>query len=405
MRKRILFISTTNLASNPRVLKEIKLALPTYDVTFLGFTLGNWSDALEQKITAEIPSVQTIYLSASRDPFLDWFFSSLLERVSRMIWKLWRNNLYLTALASNKRTWLVLKRLKSMGLPRYDLIIGHTLGALYPAYHLGRRSNAKYAFDIEDYHPGERTDKDALNEKRRREKLMGTLLPGASYISYASPLIGRESLRLLGSEDIRHLPVNNSFPGEEFCRPSSRPMNHVEFVWFSLNISFGRGLEFIIPALTEVKGKVRLTLIGNLNEEFASAWIQPNSDFIKVVPPLPQEELHRNLSNFDIGLAFEMDDSDFNRHLALTNKIFAYHQAGLFILATDTEAQKHFIESRSESGRICKQNSADARESIRYIIENIGQIREHAVARYEMAHDLSWEKESAKLKELWNSLV
>jgi hypothetical protein len=36
---------------------------------------------------------------------------------------------------------------------KFDLIIGHNLGSLYPAYWLAKKEKTKFAFDVEDYHP------------------------------------------------------------------------------------------------------------------------------------------------------------------------------------------------------------------------------------------------------------
>jgi len=47
--KKILFLTSTNLASNPRLLKELRLAVTHgYDCTVMQFQLGNWSDTATQ---------------------------------------------------------------------------------------------------------------------------------------------------------------------------------------------------------------------------------------------------------------------------------------------------------------------------------------------------------------------
>lgn len=403
--KKILFLTTINMALNPRILKEIRLALPTYDVTFLGFRMGNWSDTLEQQILDDVSSVNAIYLSASRKPFIPWFFSSVIKKISEILWKMWRNNLYLTAMASNKRTWLMVKKLKALGFPKFDLVIGHTLGAFYPAYLAGGESKTRYAFDIEDYHPGERIEHDAADEKVRREVLMQKLLPYATYISYPAPLIGKETLKLLGGQQIDNILVQNSFEQREFIKPVAQTNRLAKFVWFSQNINGGRGLELIIPTLALFQDRVSLTLIGNLDEKFGQQWLFPNSHFIKVKRPLPQRVLHEELSNYDVGLAVELSRADFNKNLCLSNKLIAFFQAGLFILATDTAAQKDFIREYLVSAYVCNQNEESIYSGIQYVVENLAEIRARAEDRFIRAAKLSWENESAKLTKKWESVL
>ena len=39
-----------------------------------------------------------------------------------------------------------------------------------------------------------------------------------------------------------------------------------------------------------------------------------SSDFIKIIPPLPQPELHKKLAEFDIGLAIDLSTADYGRN-------------------------------------------------------------------------------------------
>ncbi|NJO88494.1 MAG: hypothetical protein HC831_05655 [Chloroflexia bacterium] len=191
---KLLFVTTTNLSTNPRLLKELKLASENgYECTFIGFKLGNWSDKTEQEHSKSFDKVKSIYLSAHKESFIDWIVATLVWKFSLSLAMVFDKSRKVSAYAHNKRTWQLTRKLNKIKKD-FDLVIAHNLGSLYPAFVFSKKSNIPFAFDIEDYHPGEKC---SPAEKHRRELLMRKLLPKAGYVSYASPLIGQYSADLL----------------------------------------------------------------------------------------------------------------------------------------------------------------------------------------------------------------
>ena len=401
MPKKLLFISSTNLTTNPRLLKELKLAVDLgYKVDFIGFKLANWSDKIDETIIENIKA-NFHYLPITRDNFVSWLISSLIEKLAQKLYPLLKNSLKINAYAHSKRSFLLSKHLKNKN-KKYDLIVAHTLPTLYPAYKFAKRTNTKFTFDIEDYHPGEFVAIDVDNEKARRFFLMKTILPKASYITYASPLIGKYSLKLLDSyPKNKHQLISNSFSQTEFQHKENDSYK-VKFVWFSQNIAAGRGLELVLPALKQFSDKVELYLIGNLYPAFYDTFLSKYSNFIKIEEPLSQKALNLKLSNIDIGLALELNTADFNRQICLTNKIFAYAHSGLYILATNTQAQVQFMKEHEYIGALTAQTTEAFEKSIKEIINNIDEIRKNKQKRFEYAQQLAWENEREKLVSIWS---
>jgi glycosyltransferase involved in cell wall biosynthesis len=385
--------------------KELSLAYGKFNCTVISFQLNNWSDELSDKLEEKLPGIQFKSIAAGRTPLLPWLISSLLEKVSRIIYPLLDSNLNINAYASNKRSYLLDRKLKRERT-KYDLVIAHNLAALFPAYKFAQDTGSSFAFDIEDYHPGEVILADKKNETTRRKHLFRNILPHASYISYASPLIGEYTLKLLlNNYKKKHLFVPNCFPGTEFREP--KPIaeeNLLKLVWFSQHVSTGRGLEELLEAVTPLQNLIELHLIGHTNPEFVATYIAARP-YIILHPPLPQTELHDRMAEFDVGLALEMTQTDINRNIALTNKIYAYAQAGLYVLATNTEGQKLFIENYPWTGEVTGQTPADLYNSITGLIEKKDVIRKQAVHRYYKSKKLSWENQSQQLLEVWKAVV
>jgi glycosyltransferase involved in cell wall biosynthesis len=402
MAKSILFITTTSLSANPRILKEIMLAGNNgFEVSFIAFMLDNWSDATDRSYVQNFVGVKAKYLSATKKPLLNWLLSTLVWKGSQWIGRIMPNLLLVNAYAHNKRSFLIYNELKKHTC-QYNLVIAHNLGALFPAMCFAKKHQIPFAFDVEDYHPGETC---SPAEKKRREFLMQKLLPHAAYISYASPLIGEHMLKLLKSDKIpHHFLVNNCFSEKEFELTENKP-EKVEFVWFSQNIAAGRGLELVVPALYKYKDKVKLVLIGNLYEQFFTDYLSAYADMLHIQEPLPQSDLNRMVCRFDVGLAIEITTTDLNKDIALSNKIFTYAQAGLFILATNTAAQQQFMKEHPVLGHVSEQSPAEMEKAIGYLLENTDKIRNEKKTRFAYAKKLGWENENGKLVQVWRKLL
>jgi hypothetical protein len=403
--QKILFITTSNLTTNPRLLKEVKLALDSgLAPTVVLFDFDNWSAEIEKELRASLPGVKFLSITATRKAFRSWALATGLQVLYRKLNKVLPLSLKIVAHASDKRSFLLERHLKKLSHD-FDLIVSHNLGALYPAYTFAKKIKTPYAFDIEDFHPGETVAVDAKKEVERREKLMKRLLPQAFYVSYASPLIGEASLEFVPeAHHIKHFLVNNSFPMDEFQRPVPHVGEKLSFVWFSQNIAAGRGLELVVPILYKYKDRVQLTLIGNLLSSFYEKFLNNFDELITYRPPLPQHALHYALASFDVGLAVELILADFNRDICLTNKIFAYAQAGLYIMATDTKAQKHFINQHPSMGVAFHQSEAGFEVALKELLAQKEEVLAAKQQRFEVGKNLAWEREASTLLAAWKSV-
>lgn len=399
--KKVLFISSLNLSLNPRIVKEIKLARSlNFKIEFIGFNISSWANDLDLEIKEQLPEVTIKYISATRKPFFPWFFSAIIEYSCKLIYPLFKNSLKVNAYASTKRTYLLDKFLKSKPNGHYDFIIAHTITTLYAVKQYAQKIGKPFAFDVEDYHPGEKIQMDIINEKQRRERLLREILPLASYVSTASPLIN-ESIKKLTTVD--PLTILNYFPKNEFLPPINSSGNKLKLIWFSQNINARRGLELVLSSWDKLKFNFQLTLIGKLDNDFHEKYISKHHDII-IKGPLLQEDLHKELFLYDIGLAIDVDKDDYNRSIAITNKMLAYFQAGLYIVATDTPAQQEFIKINPDHGVMVKQDSISMFNALSNIFECKKEIRKNSELRFVHASLFSWETESEKLEYVWRKL-
>tara|TARA_R110002049_G_scaffold221870_8_gene393427 strand:- start:4148 stop:5221 length:1074 start_codon:yes stop_codon:yes gene_type:complete len=354
--------------------------------------MNNWADKLDDELI-EKNQLNIINIPAAKQNFIFWLKASLVNRFLTYFNPSWLPIKYV-AYASNKRSWQLMQYLKGINFS-YNHIEAHTLGALYPAYNWAKKSGKLFTFDVEDFHPEEKITFQPVREKQRRIRLMKHLLIEAKLVTAASPLIAETTSKLIKKNVIT---INNSFFYDEFFKPNfNLTYDKVKLIWFSITISYGRGLEELIVACQNIRASIQLDLIGNVDKKFYDEFILPNLDFISIIEPIPQNELHQKLRDYDVGLALEMASADFNRNICLTNKLFAYAQSGLYIMATDTAAQKQFLSKYSLLGKVCEQNNESMERLLLKICDDIEKIRFSKLNRFDFAKKISFEEEMKKI--------
>ena len=397
--KHILLLTSTNLACNPRCLKELRLMVDMkISVTVVAFNLHNWSTEREKELNEELPGINYQYLESCRKDFFSWLLSSIFEKMGRVLIPFFSSNLSLYALAVSKRSWLLLSWCKS-STAKPDLIIAHNAAAFYPAYWLAKKNKIPFALDIEDYHPGETIP---ATVKKGVSILMKNLIEKSTYASYGSPLIMQYCEKLLGVSNPCSFVINNFFPGSNFKDVVPVITEKIQLVWFSQNIDKGRGLEELLSVFVFFDDVFELTLIGNPIESFCSKEIEDKKG-ISIINSVHPTVLNKMIGQFDIGLAIE-PGKDLNNTIALSNKILTYFQSGLFILASDTLAQQLFMQHHPGHGICSSLKKESLTHSFERLVKDKEQIRALRSKRFKNAAAFNWENESAVLKEKWEAI-
>ncbi|MFT3980970.1 MAG: glycosyltransferase [Ferruginibacter sp.] len=398
----LLFISTHNFATNPRLVKEIKLALEAgFEVSVLCCEYSNWSRANNEKIKADLlPHIHYYKVPGDRKPLIPWLMSSIYFKAAGILTRIFTTSTRLLSVASNKRSWLLMQALpKVKGKP--DLVIAHNPGSFYPAQLFAKRNNIPFGIDLEDHHPGETNDPHESGIMRR---INMNVLPQAAYVSTASPLIAQYAKADLQRPLQNEISVLNYFSGKEFAAPANRAADEpLKLVWFSQNISHGRGLEELIPVVEQLNG-LQLFLYGTTDAAFYEKWLKDKKNIV-LLPAMPQQALHLELGKYDVGLALEKPASNLNRDLCLTNKILAYYQAGLYILASETQAQVQFVQKYPAHATLCSLDEKSLKNALMQLQHELDSIRSAAAERYRLATTDSWEKEGAQLVHYWKKLT
>jgi 5-(carboxyamino)imidazole ribonucleotide synthase len=126
-------------------------------------------------------------------------------------------------------------------------------------------------------------------------------------------------------------------------------------------------------------------------------------DGICVMTITPAPELSNELSEKAQKLALDIANDE-NRDLAITNKILAYLQAGLYILASDISAHQYIFDQHGNHGVYFSNSKTENVLLIQKIKSEIEIIRLNKINRYTCFKQYCWENESIILEKKWDFL-
>lgn len=392
--RNLLFITTSSLAANPRLVKEFETLKGDYMCFVLCFKHKDWSLDLSEDIKARNPEVQFVEIDRHVSVF-QTVLCKITHKISLALSRFFLKNIKICALASNDKTqqlWIVSNTLSKKH--NFCRVIAHNMGAFYTAVKLSEKKAVTLQLDIEDFHPGEALYFNKSREEQNRMQLMAHSFSRADAVTYASEGIQIECQKHFKVHDgTKQMIIINSFAASDFIAPKAQSSDKIKCVWFSQHLGPNRGLEQVFEVAGNLK-HVEFHLIGNRNQGFLGT--MEISDNIIIHHVMEQTNLHAFLASMDIGLALE-PGKDLNNTIALSNKIMAYAQAGCYIVATDTFGQSRFLEVLDyNGGTIINTSLEDTLQNLDKKLLEISSKTE----RWHKAKSLSWEIEQLKLKEL-----
>lgn len=363
-RSRICLLTPGHLATNPRLVKEADaLSDAGYDVKVICTRFVEWATLYDASFEGRPWKV------AARIPF-----GPLAPRCSRLKQVL-RQRAARAALSVGIVAEVVREADLHPASPdiasaalgvKADLYIAHYPAALPAAAKAASRHGALYAYDAEDFHLGDLPEiPEHVREKARLRAIESRYLPGAAYVSAASPGIADAYAMEYGIA--RPAEILNVFPLGH-APAAATPRGTVEpgpsLYWFSQTIGPERGLEAAVAAIGLSKSKPHLFLRGrpasgyidHLKSLAASAEVAARIHVLDIAAP---HDMERLAAAYDLGLVAETANSR-NREICLTNKLFSYVLAGVPALMSATLGQAAFAESHGLQALVFPINDADA---------------------------------------------
>jgi glycosyltransferase involved in cell wall biosynthesis len=403
VRKSILFITTSNLAVNPRLVKELQTCVEIgHKTTVLLFEFSDWSKLLNNELLAELRISSTFIIINDNRKSSGWLLSSIANVLSKILLTFKPNDELLLSISSFKRSVLLIAKLLHHK-KSYDWVIAHNPGTFFPSLMFAKKNNIKLGIDLEDFHPGESNHP---AERGALERIVRKAVENADVITAASDMILEHSLKLTSNHKATAAVVNNVFPLKRQPAWKRNVDMPLKLIWFSQNVGLDRGIQDVISALNTIhEFKTIFTIIGNCTsktEKHLSDLLKNGNHQLRFMPPAKEGQLIEECSCHHIGLALETANPP-NRDFCLTNKLFIYLLAGNAIVASQTAAQKTFLDNHLSVGRtypVGDHNQLAAVLASYYKYPHI--LKEHRTNAYQLAKTkYNWDVESQQWVELY----
>jgi hypothetical protein len=401
-KSKIVLITSGQPSLNPRLVKEADALIEAgYDVRIIYQYWNDWATHLDKKLFVNKKwKIERIGGDPKQEKFV-FFKTRLINKVSRKISRLvgFKGNIAERSIGRCANS--LIEKAKQIDA---DLYIAHNLAALPAAVIAAKKHNAKCGFDAEDLHRYEMSNDDNVYDVRLKTFVEEKYFSKVNYLTTSSDQIAERYKQLFPLLDFN--VILNVFSNENIIhRKGLTQSKTLRLIWLSQNVGLQRGLQDVITSLRSLEEyDIELHILGFLTLKVKEQLDQFIKDLnFNSIPkiiykdPIESDQLIEYSSHFDIGLATEPGFS-INNDLALSNKFFIYAQAGLAIVASDTNAQKTIMEKYPGLGCIYeRKNILQLAAILKDYIENPTLLIEHKLNAKKQANEtLNWDLEKHK---------
>lgn len=399
----IVLISPGQPSTNPRLVKEaICLHDAGFKVTVFYSFWTSWADQPDKELKKKYDGIKWIRVGGHpKEEKLKYLYSRICFKFFRLAIQIWPARSFKKN-AINRTSYALFKKVSSV---KADYYIAHSLGALPSAVHAAKKNKTKAGIDFEDYYSGQ-WEVNSI-EYKKSKWIEDRFIPAISFCTAASPLIAekyRNEYPFLSP-----VTINNVF-SKIYLQSGVVPYKEDETLklfWFSQTVGKGRGVEEVFQAMGKLKTNVSFTVLGSCDLKMKTALLHIaiengiNEGQINFLDPVSPEEIFSIAARHHIGLALESENT-INRDICLTNKLFTYLLSGLAIIATDTSAQKMFLETYNGIGYSFQKGNVNYfAELISGYQNNPDLLNQHRLNALKLAAEkMNWEEEQKQFLSL-----
>lgn len=314
-RPSLLILSLSDISMDARVLRQVRLFAEQYRVTTCGFG------------TQPVPDIEHIELEPDRSMLRSYATDALIRLRS------YRAAYWLSSVPRHAR--------KTLRKRRFDAVLANDLNTVILA--LSIAEGQRIHFDLHEFFPG--TDDNVPTWVKYRLPYLEWQLrrfatKGRSWTAVSEPIAERYAAGY-GLE--AGVVVNASPYLEAEAQPAASPLRFV----YSGIAQRPRRVELVMRSVAEAAGEPTLDLFltgqGTPYHDELLTLADELGPRVRVLPPVPQQELTETLRDYDIGIPI-LPLEPTNLALALPNKLFDYVQARLGVVTGPNESMARIVE-------------------------------------------------------------
>ncbi len=158
-----------------------------------------------------------------------------------------------------------------------------------------------------------------------------------------------------------------------------------------------RGLDILVHAAPFLERNIVIVIKGKGSDQALLEMLITNAgvaDRVKIIPPVPYEEMLDWIGSADIGLIVHPPDFSLNTQTLLPQKLFEYLMAGLPVLSSELDAAVDVIKAYDVGQILHSRAPSDVARAINTMLANQTALaRMHQNALHAVQENLCWEKE------------
>jgi glycosyltransferase involved in cell wall biosynthesis len=293
-----------------------------------------------------------------------------------------------------------------------DVYHAHDTKALLPCYIAAKLRRKPLIFDAHEL---------PLVEQRvtrwRRLHALATrafkwMIPRCAAVITVSPPIARELQRWYGGAApvlIRNMPAYHAPVSSNRLRDQLGVSPQTKIALYQGYFQTNRALDRLIYAARFLDPDTIIVMLGrNMMGVDLEALIAQEgvADRVKMLPPVPYEELLEWTASADIGLTLFDPNYSFSIRMCLPNKLFEYLMAGLPVLTSSLDAVADVLKTYDVGVVAPSLEPAEIGQAINRLLADsaaLARMRKNALAAAQK--ELRWDVESQRLVQLYGQVL
>ncbi len=245
-------------------------------------------------------------------------------------------------------------------------------------------------------------------------RLLKSMVPRCAGVITVSPPIAQEIHRHYHSSEVsllRNVPMYRTVGKSDRLRQYLGLSPATRIALYQGDIQPDRRLDRLMRAAAFLEQDIVIVLMGRdkvatqaqLESLIASEGVL---DHVKIIPPVPYEELLDWTASADIGLIIYSSNYSLNIQMCLPNKLFEYLMAGLPVLASSLDAVAEILTTYDVGRIVPSLAPRDIGMAINSMLaDRAGLARMHDNALEAARCDFCWEKERHQLIRLYHAIL
>ncbi|WP_376794693.1 glycosyltransferase [Thermogemmatispora sp.] len=293
----------------------------------------------------------------------------------------------------------------------YHSFVEHSLPAAYVAAKLRRKP---LIFDSPELPLSDRAVQRWPRLLAIARRVLGYLVRRCQGVIAVSPPIVAFIEREYGGQRVtllRNVPPYRRVERTNLLREKLGLSQDIRIALYQGNIQENRGLDLLVRAAPFLEPDVVIVMLGAAREQTLKKLQRLIADLgveerVKLLPPVPYEQLLNWTASADLGLTLFPPDYSLSIRYCLPNKFFEYLMAGLPVLSSQLEVLSELIQTHELGAVEPSLDPASVAATINRLIhdrESLERMRERAL---EIAQrEFNWNREQGHLLTLYQALL